>query len=176
MKMREITEREHKVKHHPLESPSHQKVKPLTVSRSWFFYRREIQYTGAKRSSSSVFLVLCVCVVSSPQNQTKCRFKTPAGSLFLWHCFSLMAFWSCFDPAFFFSVYTGSRSDPLSVTSDLLIFLLLSLICPSLPSFIPANWIVSLQMVLEASPCKLVASLAPPHHNPIFFTLSPLHA
>lgn len=27
MKMREITEREHKVKHHPLESPSHQKVK-----------------------------------------------------------------------------------------------------------------------------------------------------
>lgn len=28
MKMREITEREHKVKHHPLESPSHQKVKP----------------------------------------------------------------------------------------------------------------------------------------------------
>lgn len=24
--MREITEREHKVKHHPLESPSHQKV------------------------------------------------------------------------------------------------------------------------------------------------------
>ncbi|XP_068460707.1 calmodulin-regulated spectrin-associated protein 1-B isoform X1 [Clinocottus analis] len=31
MKMREITEREHKVKHHPLESPSHQKVR----------YRRE---------------------------------------------------------------------------------------------------------------------------------------
>lgn len=30
MKMREITDREHKVKHHPLESPSHQKVK-LTV-------------------------------------------------------------------------------------------------------------------------------------------------
>lgn len=29
MKMREITEREHKVKHHPLESPSHQKVKLL---------------------------------------------------------------------------------------------------------------------------------------------------
>lgn len=27
MKIREITEREHKVKHHPLESPSHQKVK-----------------------------------------------------------------------------------------------------------------------------------------------------
>uniref|UniRef100_A0A3P8SMV9 Calmodulin regulated spectrin-associated protein 1b n=1 Tax=Amphiprion percula TaxID=161767 RepID=A0A3P8SMV9_AMPPE len=36
MKMREITEREHKVKHHPLESPSHQKVKPHTVR-----YRRE---------------------------------------------------------------------------------------------------------------------------------------
>lgn len=31
MKMREITEREHKVKHHPLESPSHQKVKLLSV-------------------------------------------------------------------------------------------------------------------------------------------------
>ncbi|CAN9512927.1 unnamed protein product [Ophioblennius macclurei] len=31
MKMREVTEREHKVKHHPLESPSHQKVR----------YRRE---------------------------------------------------------------------------------------------------------------------------------------
>eukprot|EP00064_Thunnus_orientalis_P022259 superscaffoldBa00007350_g22449 len=30
-KMREITEREHKVKHHPLESPSHQKVKYLKV-------------------------------------------------------------------------------------------------------------------------------------------------
>lgn len=26
MKMKEITERERKVKHHPLESPSHQKV------------------------------------------------------------------------------------------------------------------------------------------------------
>lgn len=32
MKMREITEREHKVKHHPLESPSHQKVKLLNGS------------------------------------------------------------------------------------------------------------------------------------------------
>lgn len=32
VKMREIAEREHKVKHHHLESPSHQKVKPLTVS------------------------------------------------------------------------------------------------------------------------------------------------
>lgn len=31
MKMREITERDHKVKHHPLESPSHQKVKLLSV-------------------------------------------------------------------------------------------------------------------------------------------------
>lgn len=31
MKMREIAEREHKVKHHPLESPSHQKVKPLKI-------------------------------------------------------------------------------------------------------------------------------------------------
>lgn len=41
MKMREITEREHKVKHHPLESPSHQKVKPFTVSSNCFFYRRE---------------------------------------------------------------------------------------------------------------------------------------
>uniref|UniRef100_A0A672GJU3 Calmodulin regulated spectrin-associated protein 1b n=1 Tax=Salarias fasciatus TaxID=181472 RepID=A0A672GJU3_SALFA len=29
MKMREVAEREHKVKHHPLESPSHQKVRPL---------------------------------------------------------------------------------------------------------------------------------------------------
>ena len=28
MKMREYTEREHKVKQHPLESPGHQKVKP----------------------------------------------------------------------------------------------------------------------------------------------------
>lgn len=34
MKMREITEREHKVKHHPLESPSHQKVKRLSILQS----------------------------------------------------------------------------------------------------------------------------------------------
>lgn len=32
MKMREMTEREHKVKHHPLESPSHQKVIPFSVT------------------------------------------------------------------------------------------------------------------------------------------------
>ena len=32
MKMREHTEREHKVKQHPLESPNHQKVKPEVLS------------------------------------------------------------------------------------------------------------------------------------------------
>lgn len=37
MKMREITEREHKVKHHPLESPSHQKVKLLYCLSHWVF-------------------------------------------------------------------------------------------------------------------------------------------
>lgn len=50
-----------------------------------------------------------------------------------------------------------------------LIFLLLFLICPSLPSLVPANWIVSLQMVLEASPCKLDASPSSPSPYPIFF-------
>lgn len=39
MKMREITEREHKVKHHPLESPSHQKVKPSNSVPRFIFSR-----------------------------------------------------------------------------------------------------------------------------------------
>lgn len=61
-----------------------------------------------------------------------------------------------------------SRPDPLPVTSDLLIFLPLSLIFPpssfSSSSLVLANWIVSLQMVLEASPCKLDAPpFSPPH-------------
>lgn len=58
----------------------------------------------------------------------------------------------------------------LLVTSDLLISLLLFMIYPFLP-FIPANWIVSLQMVLEASPCKFDAS----PHEPFLPPLSRLH-
>lgn len=68
MKMREITEREHKVKHHPLESPSHQKVNSdvrlLVFVFFVFFYRREIQKSKIHEpndqevsASSSIFLI-----------------------------------------------------------------------------------------------------------------------
>lgn len=61
MKMREITEREHKVKHHPLESPSHQKVKPHTMSSICFFFRRKnkknLKYQSQQVPASvSIFL------------------------------------------------------------------------------------------------------------------------
>lgn len=76
---------------------------------------------------------------------------------------------------FFFFFVWWPVADPsiLSMTSDLLIFLLLFLIFTSTPALTPANWIVSLQMVLEASPCKLDASLPRSPINPFYF-LSPL--
>lgn len=102
------------------------------------------------------------------------------GSLDLSHWWHLVV---SLDPLFFFGggfvvfffFVWWPVADPsiLSMTSDLLIFLLLFLIFTSTPALTPANWIVSLQMVLEASPCKLDASLPRSPINPFYF-LSPL--